>query len=83
MERRSAWSSTPVRTGLERCVPALKHMSFHLYQHGDMNGPMGTSPVGLPAVTAFVLSRIAPWHADDLLECAGGPTEAWPGEWLG
>jgi hypothetical protein len=29
------------------------------------------------------LSRIAPWRADELFECAGGPTETWPGEWLG
>jgi hypothetical protein len=29
------------------------------------------------------LSEIPPWRADELFECAGGPTETWPGEWLG
>jgi hypothetical protein len=29
------------------------------------------------------LSGIPPWRADELFECAGGPTETWPGEWLG
>lgn len=29
------------------------------------------------------LSQIPRWRADDLFECAGGPTESWPGEWLG
>jgi hypothetical protein len=29
------------------------------------------------------LSAIPPWRADELFECSGGPTETWPGEWLG
>jgi hypothetical protein len=29
------------------------------------------------------LSEIPPWRADELFERAGGPTETWPGEWLG
>ena len=29
------------------------------------------------------LSEIGPWRAGELFECAGGPTETWPGEWLG
>jgi hypothetical protein len=29
------------------------------------------------------LLEVPPWRADDLFECAGGPTDAWPGEWLG
>jgi hypothetical protein len=50
-----------------------------------------------PAVTAFVLGQlralgdqaaerlagVPPWRAADLFECAGGPTDTWPGEWLG
>jgi hypothetical protein len=29
------------------------------------------------------LSTIPSWRAEELFECAGGPTESWPGEWLG
>jgi hypothetical protein len=29
------------------------------------------------------LAGIPRWRADELFECAGGPTETWPGEWLG
>jgi Hemerythrin HHE cation binding domain len=29
------------------------------------------------------LSEIPPWRAEELFECAGGPTQTWPGEWLG
>lgn len=29
------------------------------------------------------LCGIAAWRADELFECAGGPAESWPGEWLG
>jgi hypothetical protein len=29
------------------------------------------------------LSQIPPWRAAELFECAGGPTDTWPGEWLG
>jgi hypothetical protein len=35
------------------------------------------------AAAASRLAGIAAWRADDLFECAGGPTETWPGEWLG
>jgi hypothetical protein len=35
------------------------------------------------AVGAERLAEIAAWRADELFECAGGPTETWPGEWLG
>jgi hypothetical protein len=29
------------------------------------------------------LASIPRWRAEELFECAGGPTPAWPGEWLG
>jgi len=29
------------------------------------------------------LSEIPSWRAEELFECAGGPTQTWPGEWLG
>jgi iron-sulfur cluster repair protein YtfE (RIC family) len=29
------------------------------------------------------LAGIPGWRAEELFECAGGPTRAWPGEWLG
>jgi hypothetical protein len=29
------------------------------------------------------LSAIPSWRADELFECSGGPTDTWPGEWLG
>jgi hypothetical protein len=29
------------------------------------------------------LSQIPRWRAEELFECTGGPTPAWPGEWLG
>jgi hypothetical protein len=35
------------------------------------------------AAAADRLAEIAAWRADELFECAGGPTETWPGEWLG
>jgi Hemerythrin HHE cation binding domain len=35
------------------------------------------------AMAADRLSQVAPWRAVELFECAGGPTETWPGEWLG
>ena len=35
------------------------------------------------AAAADRLSEIAPWRAHELFECAGGPTDTWPGEWLG
>ncbi len=35
------------------------------------------------AETMDRLSEIPPWRADELYECAGGPTDTWPGEWLG
>jgi hypothetical protein len=35
------------------------------------------------AAAADRLAQIAAWRADELFECAGGPTETWPGEWLG
>jgi hypothetical protein len=35
------------------------------------------------AETMDRLSEIPPWRADELFECAGGPTAIWPGEWLG
>jgi hypothetical protein len=38
---------------------------------------------GVSAAAMERLARIPRWRADELFECAGGPTEAWPGEWLG
>jgi hypothetical protein len=35
------------------------------------------------AAAADRLAEIAAWRADELFECAGGPTDTWPGEWLG
>jgi len=35
------------------------------------------------AAAAEGLAQVAAWRADELFECAGGPTESWPGEWLG
>jgi hypothetical protein len=38
------------------------------------------------AASAAAMDRLAsipPWRAPELFECAGGPTETWPGEWLG
>ena len=35
------------------------------------------------AAAAERLAQVAAWRADELFECAGGPTESWPGEWLG
>jgi hypothetical protein len=29
------------------------------------------------------LAAIPPRHAAEFFECAGGPTDTWPGEWLG
>jgi hypothetical protein len=29
------------------------------------------------------LATIPPWRAEELFERAGGPTDTWPGEWLG
>jgi hypothetical protein len=29
------------------------------------------------------LAAIPPWRAAEFFECAGGPTDTWPGEWLG
>jgi hypothetical protein len=29
------------------------------------------------------LVEIPPWRADEFFECAGGPTDTFPGEWLG
>ncbi len=29
------------------------------------------------------LAEVPPWRAAELFECAGGPTDSWPGEWLG
>jgi hypothetical protein len=29
------------------------------------------------------LASVPPWRAEELFECAGGPTDTWPGEWLG
>jgi hypothetical protein len=29
------------------------------------------------------LGEIPSWRAAELFECAGGPTDTWPGEWLG
>ncbi len=29
------------------------------------------------------LAEVPPWRAAELFECAGGPTDTWPGEWLG
>jgi hypothetical protein len=29
------------------------------------------------------LAAIPPWRAPEVFECAGGPTDTWPGEWLG
>jgi hypothetical protein len=29
------------------------------------------------------LAGIPTWRAAELFECAGGPTDTWPGEWLG
>jgi hypothetical protein len=29
------------------------------------------------------LAEIPPWRAAEFFECAGGPTDTWPGEWLG
>jgi hypothetical protein len=35
------------------------------------------------AAAGQCLSEVPAWRADELFECAGGPTETWPGEWLG
>jgi hypothetical protein len=37
-------------------------------------------------VSAASVERLASvplWRAEELFECAGGPTDTWPGEWLG
>ena len=35
------------------------------------------------AEAAGRLAGVPAWRAEELFECAGGPTGTWPGEWLG
>jgi hypothetical protein len=76
---------------------ALEHRAAEIQQEGcpadavaDFSGAVrahianaGHVVRNVSAAAAGRLAGVPAWRAEELFECAGGPTGTWPGEWLG